>query len=110
MGKGSQAARPAAGRLAGGAEACTSRSGRAGSVTGCVVLFFFLPWQSKLLFPVWSLIGLAFYYAYSYRHSHVGRGHPEVPEFDDTDHRQQWQFQTCRAQGSVDDEIFVAFG
>jgi hypothetical protein len=35
---------------------------------------------------------------------------PQVPEFDDTDQRQQWQFQTCRAQGSVDDEIFVAFG
>ena len=52
------------------------------SVTGCVVLFFFLPWQSKLLFPVWSLIGVAFYYAYGYRHSHVARGHPEVPELD----------------------------
>lgn len=35
---------------------------------------------------------------------------PEVPEFDDTEKRQQWQFQNCRAQGSVDDEIFVAFG
>jgi hypothetical protein len=33
----------------------------------------------------------------------------EVPEFDDTETRQQWQFQTCRAEGSVDDEIFVAF-
>jgi Phage tail tube protein len=35
---------------------------------------------------------------------------PEVPEFDDTDRRQQWQFQNCRAQGGLDDEIFVAFG
>ncbi len=35
---------------------------------------------------------------------------PEVPEFEDSDSRQQWQFQSCRAQGSVDDEIFVAFG
>jgi len=35
---------------------------------------------------------------------------PEVPGFDDSDKRQQWQFQSCRAQGSVDDEIFVAFG
>jgi hypothetical protein len=34
----------------------------------------------------------------------------EVPEFDDTDRRQQWQFQNCRAQGALDDEIFVAFG
>ncbi len=35
---------------------------------------------------------------------------PEVPQFDDSQRRQQWQFQNCRAQGSVDDEIFVAFG
>jgi len=35
---------------------------------------------------------------------------PEVPEFDDTERRQQWQFQNCRAQGSADDEVFVAFG
>jgi hypothetical protein len=35
---------------------------------------------------------------------------PEVPQFDDAEKRQQWQFQNCRAQGSVDDEIFVAFG
>jgi len=35
---------------------------------------------------------------------------PEVPQFDDTDRRQQWQFQSCRAQGSIDDEVFLAFG
>jgi len=35
---------------------------------------------------------------------------PEVPQFDDAEKRQQWQFQNCRAQGSVDDELFVAFG
>ncbi|MGI8745537.1 MAG: phage tail tube protein [Bryobacteraceae bacterium] len=35
---------------------------------------------------------------------------PEVPEFDDAERRQQWQFQNCRAQGGLDDEIFVAFG
>jgi len=34
---------------------------------------------------------------------------PEVPAFDDADKRQQWQFQSCRAQGSVNDEIYVAF-
>ena len=33
------------------------------SVIGCVVLFFFLPWQSKVLFPIWSLFGLGFYFA-----------------------------------------------
>lgn len=35
---------------------------------------------------------------------------PEVPAFDDSEKRQQWQFQSCRAQGSVNDEIYVAFG
>ena len=35
---------------------------------------------------------------------------PEVPAFDDSQTRQQWQFQSCRAQGSVNDEIYVAFG
>jgi len=35
---------------------------------------------------------------------------PEVPAFDDTQTRQQWQFQSSRAQGSVNDELFVAFG
>jgi hypothetical protein len=35
---------------------------------------------------------------------------PEVPQFDDSDKRQQWQFQSCRAQGGIDDEIFLAFG
>jgi hypothetical protein len=35
---------------------------------------------------------------------------PEVPQFDDSDRRQQWQFQSCRAQGGIDDEIFLAFG
>ena len=35
---------------------------------------------------------------------------PEVPEFDDSEKRQQWKLENCRAQGSIDDEIFVAFG
>jgi hypothetical protein len=35
---------------------------------------------------------------------------PEVPAFDDSETRLQWQFQNCRAQGSVNDEIYVAFG
>ena len=52
------------------------------SVMGCVILFVFLPWQARLLFPIWAMIGLGFYYAYGYRHSHVGRGVTEVPELD----------------------------
>jgi hypothetical protein len=35
---------------------------------------------------------------------------PEVPEFDDSDNRLQWRFRASRAQGTIDDEISVAFG
>ena len=35
---------------------------------------------------------------------------PEVPEFDDGLNRLQWRFRASRAQGTVDDEITVAFG
>jgi hypothetical protein len=35
---------------------------------------------------------------------------PEVPEFDDSDNRLQWRFRASRAQGTVDDEVAVAFG
>jgi len=35
---------------------------------------------------------------------------PEVPEFDDAERRLQWIFRENRAQGSVNDEIFFAFG
>jgi hypothetical protein len=34
----------------------------------------------------------------------------EVPGFDDSQRRLQWRFQSCRAQGLVNDEVFVAFG
>ena len=36
--------------------------------------------ESKLLFVVWTVIGLVIYFLYGYRHSHVGRGIVEVPE------------------------------
>jgi hypothetical protein len=35
---------------------------------------------------------------------------PEVPEFDDSEQRLQWHFRSSRAQGTVDNEITVAFG
>jgi hypothetical protein len=35
---------------------------------------------------------------------------PQVPEFDDSANRLKWQFRSSRAQGSIDDEIIVAFG
>jgi hypothetical protein len=34
---------------------------------------------------------------------------PEVPVFDGSDTRLQWRFQACRAHGTVDDELYVAF-
>jgi len=35
---------------------------------------------------------------------------PQVPAFDDSDGRLQWKFANSQAQGTVDDEITVAFG
>jgi hypothetical protein len=35
---------------------------------------------------------------------------PVVPQFDDGKNRLQWQFKSSRAQGTIDDEIAVAFG
>jgi hypothetical protein len=35
---------------------------------------------------------------------------PEVPEFDDSETRLQWKFTNDRAQGTVDDELYIAFG
>jgi hypothetical protein len=35
---------------------------------------------------------------------------PDVPEFDDSEKRLKWRFRDNRAQGTVDDEIVVAFG
>jgi hypothetical protein len=35
---------------------------------------------------------------------------PEVPEFDDKETRLQWKFQNSRGQGTVDDELYIAFG
>ena len=35
---------------------------------------------------------------------------PAVPEFNDGQNRLQWQFRPSRAQGTVDNEIQVAFG
>jgi len=35
---------------------------------------------------------------------------PEVPQFDDSETRLQWSFQNSRAQGTMDDEFYIAFG
>jgi hypothetical protein len=34
----------------------------------------------------------------------------DAPEYDDSETRLQWKFQNCRAQGTGDDEISIAFG
>lgn len=34
---------------------------------------------------------------------------PAVPQFDDSENRLQWKFQSSRAQGTVNDEVMVAF-
>ena len=35
---------------------------------------------------------------------------PEVPEYDDSESRVQWKILNCRAQGTADDEVVLAFG
>jgi hypothetical protein len=35
---------------------------------------------------------------------------PQVPEFDDSSNRLQWKFRASRAQGTVNNEVSVAFG
>lgn len=35
---------------------------------------------------------------------------PEIPQFNDDDRRLRWQFSASRAQGTSDDEIYIAFG
>jgi hypothetical protein len=35
---------------------------------------------------------------------------PDVPEFDDSGNRLQWKFRPARGQGTLDDELAVAFG
>ena len=52
------------------------------SILGCLTLFLSLAPQSKILFLVWSTIGLLIYFAYGYRRSNVARG---VVDSDDLD-------------------------
>ena len=52
------------------------------AIAGCVYLFISLDEKSKQLFVIWAIIGLAVYFLYSRKRSHVGRGSLEVPEMD----------------------------
>jgi APA family basic amino acid/polyamine antiporter len=52
------------------------------SIAGCVLLFLSLGIESKLLFLVWTVVGLGVYLLYGYRKSHVGQGRVELHEAD----------------------------
>jgi APA family basic amino acid/polyamine antiporter len=52
------------------------------AIVGCLGLFYNLPFEAKMVLPIWGGIGLLLYYAYGHRKSHVGRGHIEVHEVD----------------------------
>jgi APA family basic amino acid/polyamine antiporter len=54
------------------------------SIIGCVSLYLLLPFDAKMVLPIWGGIGLFIYFAYSRSRSHVGRGIIEVHE-DDAD-------------------------
>ncbi len=44
------------------------------AISGCLILFIFLPLDAKLVFPIWTGIGLIFYFLYGYKKSHVAQG------------------------------------
>jgi APA family basic amino acid/polyamine antiporter len=50
------------------------------SVIGCIVLFFYLPRDAKLVFPLWAAIGLFFYFIYGFRKSHMKPGNAPVDD------------------------------
>ncbi|MGD9811700.1 MAG: amino acid permease [Sphingobium sp.] len=52
------------------------------AIIGTVGLYMNLPFDAKMVLPVWGAIGLVVYFLYSYGHSHVGRGIVDVHEDD----------------------------
>lgn len=54
------------------------------ALIGCVTLFLNLPYESKMVLPIWGGIGLVLYFLYGRRKSYVGRGIVDVHE-DDAD-------------------------
>ena len=55
------------------------------TIAGCTYLYLSLPLSSILVLPAWGIIGLVIYFGYGHRHSHLGKGIVEVPDFDDGD-------------------------
>ncbi|BBC72679.1 amino acid permease [Altererythrobacter sp. B11] len=54
------------------------------AILGTVGLYVNLPFEAKMVLPVWGGAGLVVYFLYGYRKSHVGRGIIDVHE-DDAD-------------------------
>ncbi|MBL0769229.1 amino acid permease [Sphingopyxis sp. XHP0097] len=52
------------------------------AIVGTVGLYVNLPFDAKMVLPVWGALGLFVYFLYGYRKSHVGRGIIEVHEDD----------------------------
>jgi APA family basic amino acid/polyamine antiporter len=52
------------------------------TILGCLILYLRLPFDAKMVLPIWGGIGLLLYFAYGYRHSLMGRGVVEVHETD----------------------------
>lgn len=52
------------------------------AIIGCVALYLLLPFDAKMVLPIWGGIGLVLYFLYGYHKSHVGRGLVEVHEED----------------------------
>lgn len=52
------------------------------AILGTLGLYANLPFEAKMVLPVWGGIGLVVYFLYGYRKSHVGLGRVEVHEDD----------------------------
>lgn len=52
------------------------------AILGTIGLYFNLPYEAKMVLPVWGGVGLVVYFLYGYRKSHVGRGIIDVHEDD----------------------------
>ena len=52
------------------------------TIAGCIFLFLNLPFEAMIVLPAWGLVGLAIYYLYGYRTSHLGKGVVTVVDLD----------------------------
>jgi APA family basic amino acid/polyamine antiporter len=47
-------------------------------IASCIALLFYMSWYNWALMGAWTLIGLAIYGAYGYRHSRLKHGSQNV--------------------------------